>query len=160
MVPRVTGLTRVCCIPFVYSVLPTRVNFRGKSADFRRSNFIIFWKLRKRPFKWCHSYNIWEKVFGHTMDYIPWSMVQGQIIWRRQNFGFYTYHLKGLFLSFRHWINCTKVMAVQTPRFVRLIIAQLWPRRTVGFTCETSFLSKLSENHGHWINGTKFKMVP
>ncbi len=40
---------------------------------FNFSDFMIFCKLRKRPFKWCHqSSYLSDFQFCHTMDYCPW----------------------------------------------------------------------------------------
>ena len=39
-------------------------------------NFTFFWKLRKRPFKWCHQVHIWElKVFVNLA--VPWIIAHG-----------------------------------------------------------------------------------
>ncbi len=70
---------------------------------------MVFWKLRKRSFKWCHqsSYlidkSIWQ--FGDTikyMDYSPWSEAEKWQIWVPTKFWI---DLKGLFLSFQKIIK-------------------------------------------------------
>ncbi len=53
--------------------------------------FLIFWKLRKRPFKWCYqSLYLRDKnicQFGHTMDNSPWSKAEKWQIMAPTKFG-------------------------------------------------------------------------
>ncbi len=66
---------------------------------------MIFWKLRKRPFKWYHrsSYLRDKSIcqFSRTMDYSPWSEAEKWQIRAPMKFWIETHHLKGNFLSFQ-----------------------------------------------------------
>ena len=70
---------------------------------------MIFWKLRKRPFKWCHqTLYLRDKSicqFGDT-DYSPWSKAKKWQIRAPTKFWIETYNLNRIFLSFQKILKC------------------------------------------------------
>ncbi len=94
---------------------PSLIQWFGDSLSWYRWSsvniFMIFWKLRTRPFKWCHQSSSWEiKVFayfkkycyfGDTMDYSPWSKAEKWQIRAPTKCWIKTHNLKGLLLSFQ-----------------------------------------------------------